>query len=69
MARTTLSLAEARPVCLAAQDFDRPRPEGAPHRRHIRQVIHQLGLLQLVYQRRDFVDGLLSITSATSTFQ
>jgi hypothetical protein len=26
-------------------------------------------LLQLVYQRRDFVDGLLSITSATSTFQ
>lgn len=54
MARTTLSLAEARRVCLAAQGFDRPRPKGTPDRRHIKQVINQLGLLQL-----DFVNVLV----------
>ncbi len=54
MARTSLSLAEARRVCLAAQGFDRPRPKGAPDRRHIRAVINRLGLLQL-----DFVNVLV----------
>lgn len=54
MPRNSLSLAEARRLCLAAQGFDRPRPNATPDRRHIRQVINRLGLLQL-----DFVNVLL----------
>lgn len=54
MPKTNLSLAEARRLCLASQGFDRPRPTGTPDRRHIRQVINRLGLLQL-----DFVNVLV----------
>jgi uncharacterized protein len=45
----TVSLAEARRVALAAQGFDRPRPRGKITSQHLRQVIHQLGLVQLDY--------------------
>lgn len=50
----TISLDNARRIALAAQGFDRPRPDTAVDIRHIRRVIHQLGLLQL-----DFVNVLL----------
>lgn len=45
MPRKRLSLAEARRVALAAQGFDRPRPQRATAR-ELRRVIEQLGLLQ-----------------------
>ena len=41
-------------MSLAAQGFDRPRPDCVPDRRHLRQVINRLGLLQL-----DFVNVLI----------
>lgn len=43
-----LSLSEARRVALAAQGFDRPRPNH-PTARDVRRVIHQLTLLQIDY--------------------
>lgn len=44
-----LSLPEARRMALAAQGFERPRPIGRVDVRHIRSVIHKLGLLQIDY--------------------
>jgi uncharacterized protein YcaQ len=49
MTRVSLSRAEARRVALAAQGFDRKRPDSRADIRHIRRVINQLGLLQLDY--------------------
>lgn len=49
MQRTHLSIAEARRIALAAQGFDRPRPNSTPDVRHFRRVLHSLGLLQLDY--------------------
>lgn len=52
--RLRLSLAEARRVALAAQGFDRPRPDATPDARHFRRVMQALGLVQL-----DFVNVLM----------
>lgn len=52
--RTRISIAEARRIALAAQGFDRKRPDSAPDARHFRRVIDTLGLLQL-----DFVNVLV----------
>ena len=49
-----ISLERARRVALAAQGFDRPRPQGGVDIRHIRRAIRQIGLLQL-----DFVNVLV----------
>ncbi len=49
MTRDRLSLSEARRIALAAQGFDRPRPNGRIDVRHIRRTIQRLGLLQLDY--------------------
>ena len=49
MPSADLSSSEARRVALAAQGFDRPRPHGRVDVRHLRRVIHQLGLLQIDY--------------------
>lgn len=49
MRRTQLSLYEARRIALAAQGFDKERPQGAPDARHFRRVLNSLGLLQLDY--------------------
>jgi len=54
MPRDRFSRAEARRIALAAQGFDRPRPESAVDIRHIRRTIRRLGLLQL-----DFVNVLI----------
>ena len=40
---------EARRIALAAQGFDRPRPNGRVDIRHLRRMIRQLGLLQIDY--------------------
>ncbi|MCP5042942.1 MAG: hypothetical protein GY944_18100, partial [bacterium] len=52
--RQTLSPGEARRVALAAQGFDRPRPESATDTRHFRRAMRSLGALQL-----DFVNVLV----------
>lgn len=52
--RVQLSASEARRVALAAQGFDRVRPESASDRRHFQRVLNALGLLQL-----DFVNVLI----------
>jgi len=49
MRRTSLSLAEARRIALAAQGFDRSRPEATTDKRHFRRVFKTLSLLQLDY--------------------
>jgi uncharacterized protein YcaQ len=49
MQRTSLSLAEARRIALAAQGFDRPRSEAGSDKRHYRRVFNTLSLLQLDY--------------------
>ena len=49
MRRVSLSLPEARRIALAAQGFDRERPDGRPDVRHFRRVIDSMGLLQLDY--------------------
>ncbi len=49
MRRTSLSLAEARRIALAAQGFDRPRPEATTDKRHFRRVFKTLSLMQLDY--------------------
>lgn len=52
--RVRISAAEARRIALAAQGFDRNRPECSVDSRHLRRVLDTLGLLQL-----DFVNVLL----------
>lgn len=47
MARDELSLAEARRIALAAQGFDRPRPDGRVSARHLDRTIRRIGLLQI----------------------
>ncbi|TDJ32196.1 MAG: winged helix-turn-helix domain-containing protein [Gammaproteobacteria bacterium] len=54
MTSKEISLDQARRIALAAQGFDRPRPQGAVDIRHIRRAIRQMGLLQL-----DFVNVLV----------
>ena len=49
MQRVQFSRAEARRVALAAQGFDRRRPDSPNDIRHIRRIINRLGLLQLDY--------------------
>lgn len=49
MRRTRLNIAEARRIALAAQGFDRLRPNSTPDVRHFRRVVETLGLLQLDY--------------------
>jgi uncharacterized protein YcaQ len=49
--RDSLSASEARRIALAAQGFDRPRPDGRVDLRHLRGAIGRLGLIQL-----DFVN-------------
>jgi uncharacterized protein YcaQ len=44
-----ISLSQARRIALAAQGFDRQRPECEVNAGHIRRVIQRLGLLQLDY--------------------
>jgi uncharacterized protein YcaQ len=54
MRRETLSADEARRIALAAQGFDRDRPQSETDARHFRRVINSLGVLQL-----DFVNVLV----------
>ncbi len=54
MRRSRFSAAEARRIALAAQGFDRARPDAVVNSGHIRRVIDRLGLLQL-----DFVNVLV----------
>ncbi len=49
MSLNDLSLSEARRVALAAQGFDRRRPNGQVGMRDLRRTIRQLGLLQIDY--------------------
>lgn len=42
-----ISRARARRICLAAQGFGDPRPEGRVDRRHLRRVMSRIKLLQL----------------------
>jgi uncharacterized protein len=42
-----MSAAEARRIALAAQGFASPRPSARPTRKHLRQVLAQIGLLQI----------------------
>ena len=49
MQRTHLNIAEARRIALAAQGFDRQRPNSTPDVRHFRRVVETLGLLQIDY--------------------
>ena len=49
MRRTSLSIAEARRIALAAQGFDRQRPAVPTDIRHFRRVFKMLSLLQLDY--------------------
>ncbi|MGI9262142.1 MAG: winged helix-turn-helix domain-containing protein [Woeseiaceae bacterium] len=49
MPRRKISLPEARRIALAAQGFDRARPDCSVSAGHIRRAIDRLGLLQLDY--------------------
>lgn len=52
--RSNISAAEARRIALAAQGFDRSRPESPNDARHYRRAMRQVGVLQL-----DFVNVLV----------
>jgi len=52
--RSNVSAAEARRIALAAQGFDRARPNSPDDARHYRRALHQVGVLQL-----DFVNVLI----------
>ena len=45
--RSELSAAAARRIALAAQGFNRERPDGATNAGHVRRAIDRLGLLQM----------------------
>jgi uncharacterized protein len=49
MSQENLTLSEARRIALAAQGFDRPRPNGKVKASHIRGAIRRLGLVQIDY--------------------
>jgi uncharacterized protein YcaQ len=49
MPRRRISLPAARRIALAAQGFDRARPETAVNAGHLKRTIRRLGLLQLDY--------------------
>jgi uncharacterized protein len=49
MSHENLTLSEARRIALAAQGFDRPRPNGKVNASHVRGVIRRLGLVQIDY--------------------
>jgi hypothetical protein len=53
MFQESLTLSEVRRIALAAQGFDRPRPNGKVNANHISRAIRQLGLVQI-----DFVNVL-----------
>ncbi len=59
MSSADLSATAARQLALAAQGID--RPQGRVYVRHLRRVIHQLGLLQI-----DYVNVLLARKSRIS---
>ncbi len=52
--RTRMSASEARRIALAAQGFDRPRPDRPDDRRHYRRAMSAITVLQL-----DFVNVLI----------
>ncbi len=52
--RVNVSAAEARRIALAAQGFDRARPETPTDKRHFRRALAAIGVLQL-----DFVNVLI----------
>jgi len=54
MRRVSVSADEARRIALAAQGFDRPRPDSANDVRHFRRALAAIGVLQL-----DFVNVLV----------
>jgi uncharacterized protein len=49
MPNENLTLSEARRIALAAQGFDRPRPNRKVNASHIRGVMQRLGLVQIDY--------------------
>src|SRR5262245_58440286 len=49
MSQVNLTLSEARRIALAAQGFDRPRPNGKVNASHIRGALRRLGLVQIDY--------------------
>jgi len=49
MPQENLTLDEARRIALAAQGFDRPRPNGKINASHLRRAIRRLGLVQIDY--------------------
>ncbi|MGH9935077.1 MAG: winged helix-turn-helix domain-containing protein, partial [Blastocatellia bacterium] len=49
MSQEHITLNEARRIALAAQGFDRPRPNGKVNANHLRRGIRQLGLVQIDY--------------------
>jgi uncharacterized protein len=49
MSHENLTLSEARRIALAAQGFDRPRPNRKVTANHIRGVMQRLGLVQIDY--------------------
>lgn len=69
MARRQISLPEARRIALAAQGFDRKRPEAAINSGHIRRVINRLGLLQLDYVNVLIPAHLLVIFSRLGAYE
>lgn len=49
MSQENLTLSEARRIALAAQGFDRPRPNGRVNAGRIRRAVRRLGLVQIDY--------------------